>query len=33
MVNHWGETWKTFEELNQRLEELGIDEIIEGHDV
>ena len=33
MVNSWGEIWKTFEDIDARLVELGIDEIMEGDDV
>ena len=33
MVNSWGEIWKTFEYIDVRLVELGIDEIMEGDDV
>lgn len=33
LVNSWGEIWKTFEDIDVRLVELGIDEIMEGNDV
>lgn len=33
VVNSWGEIWKTFEDIDVRLVELGIDEIMEGDDV
>lgn len=33
MVNSWGETWKTFEDIDRQLVELGIDEIMGSRDV
>ncbi|MCA9343685.1 hypothetical protein KC947_01910 [Candidatus Saccharibacteria bacterium] len=27
LVNSWGETWKTFEDIDAQLVELGIDKI------